>query len=117
MDNIKHKKLSLLNRVIFLMILSVSVSKDADHSQIAESFITFAGAKFNIISNGSSPNRYIWLHGDEKTAKMALEYHIKKYSGSAFFIENDTREIPFKSTIIDPNTPTAAASVTDAIPA
>tara|TARA_B100001142_G_scaffold269358_1_gene274984 strand:+ start:1077 stop:1844 length:768 start_codon:yes stop_codon:yes gene_type:complete len=103
MDNIKHKKLSLLNRVIFLMILSVSVSKDADHSQIAESFITFAGVKFHIISNGSSPNRYIWLHGDEKTAKMALEYHIKKYSGSAFFIENDTREIPFKSTIIDPN--------------
>ena len=54
-------------------------------------------------SNGNSSNRYIWLHGDEQTAKMALEYHIKKYQGIAFFIDSETREIPFQSTIIDPN--------------
>ena len=34
---------------------------------------------------------------------MALEYHIKKYQGIAFFIDSETREIPFQSTIIDPN--------------
>ena len=34
---------------------------------------------------------------------MALEYHIKHFAGLAFFIQNETREIPFKSTIVDPN--------------
>ena len=63
----------------------------------------FAGAKFNLVQNGDSPNRYIWLHGDEQTARMALEYHIGLYNGLAFFIESETREIPFKSTIVDPN--------------
>ena len=34
---------------------------------------------------------------------MALEYHIDRHGGIAFFIESKTREIPFKSTMIDPN--------------
>ena len=34
---------------------------------------------------------------------MALEYHMSLYNGLAFFIQSETREIPFKSTIIDPN--------------
>ena len=34
---------------------------------------------------------------------MALDYHIRHFAGLAFFIQNETREIPFKSTIVDPN--------------
>ena len=29
--------------------------------------------KFKVIKNGNSNRKFIWLHGDEKTAKMALE--------------------------------------------
>ena len=47
--------------------------------------ITFANAKFEIVVNGSSPNRFIWLHGDEQTAKMALEYHIKTSGNCVFY--------------------------------
>ena len=78
-------------------------SKDIKEDSFLPSQITFANAKFDLIINGNSPNRYIWLHGDEQTAKMALEYHIKNYQGVAFFIKSETREIPFESTIIDPN--------------
>ena len=64
---------------------------------------SLAGIPFDVIGDGKSNNRYIWLHGDEETARMALEYHMKYYSGLAFFIKNSMREIPYKSTIIDPN--------------
>ena len=60
-------------------------------------------AKFKVIKNGNSNRKFIWLHGDEQTAKMALEYHIKRYPGTAYLIENDSREINIKNGIIDPN--------------
>ncbi len=65
--------------------------------------ITFAGTDFTLVENGNSSIHYIWLHGDEKTAKMALDHHISHFPGRAFFIQNDNREIPYLSTIIDPN--------------
>ena len=83
--------------------MSFIIGSERDEKHISDSFIYFAGAKFNLVQNGNSPNRYIWLHGDEQTARMALEYHIKHFAGLAFFIQNETREIPFKSTIVDPN--------------
>ena len=91
----------LINICIFL-ILSVSIQpknnkpfKKVDMNP----FITFAGARFDVKENGESTNRYIWLHGDEQTARMALEHHIKKYQGIAFFIASKTREVPFKKLI------------------
>ena len=83
--------------------MSFIIGSERDENHISDSFISFAGAKFNLVQNGNSPNRYIWLHGDEQTARMALDYHIKHFAGLAFFIQNETREIPFKSTIVDPN--------------
>ena len=99
----KHRKLFLLNKLIFISFFSLPIANEIKENQFPYAYITFANAKYNIISNGNSSNRYIWLHGDEQTAKMALEYHIKKYKGTAFFIDSETREIPFQSTIIDPN--------------
>tara|TARA_B100001758_G_C18336282_1_gene571751 strand:+ start:226 stop:963 length:738 start_codon:yes stop_codon:yes gene_type:complete len=93
----------LLNRLFLYTIISIVYGSEIHDKQINKSFIMFAGAKFNLVQNGDSPNRYIWLHGDEQTARMALEYHIGLYNGLAFFIESETREIPFKSTIVDPN--------------
>jgi len=86
-----------------LLIISFILGSERDENHISDSFISFAGAKFNLVQNGNSPNRYIWLHGDEQTARIALDYHIRHFAGLAFFIQNETREIPFKSTIVDPN--------------
>ena len=99
----RHRRLYLLNRLFLYTIISIVYGSEIHDKQINKSFIMFAGAKFNLVQNGDSPNRYIWLHGDEQTARMALEYHIGIYDGLAFFIESETREIPFKSTIVDPN--------------
>ena len=99
----RHRRLYLLNRLFLYTIISIVYGSEIHDKQINKSFIMFAGAKFNLVQNGDSPNRYIWLHGDEQTARMALEYHIGLYDGLAFFIESETREIPFKSTIVDPN--------------
>ena len=99
----RHRRLYLLNRLFLYTIISIVYGSEIHDKQINKSFIMFAGAKFNLVQNGDSPNRYIWLHGDEQTARMALEYHIGLYNGLAFFIESKTREIPFKSTIVDPN--------------
>ena len=93
----------MLNKIFTLLIVSFIIGSERDEKHISDSFIYFAGAKFNLVQNGNSPNRYIWLHGDEQTARMALDYHIKHFAGLAFFIQNETREIPFKSTIVDPN--------------
>nr|MBT6369304.1 hypothetical protein [Candidatus Neomarinimicrobiota bacterium] len=65
--------------------------------------ISFAGVEFRIIKSGESDHRFIWLHGDEKTAEMALEYHIQHYPGSAFFIRSEDREISLATTKVDPN--------------
>jgi hypothetical protein len=65
-----------------------------DESKANNSFITFVGTRFNLVQNGNSPNRYIWLHGDEQTARMALEHHINYFGGMAFFVQSNNREIP-----------------------
>ncbi|GIR56889.1 MAG: hypothetical protein CM15mP64_3010 [Candidatus Neomarinimicrobiota bacterium] len=87
----------------FIILFNLTNAADSYESDIQKSNITFIGTRFNIIQNGDTPNRYIWLHGDEQTARMALEYHIDRFGGIAFFIESKTREIPFESTMIDPN--------------
>ena len=89
--------------IIYYLILSIVLGSERDQKMIDGSYIIFAGTKFNLIQNEMSPNRYLWIHGDEQTAKMALEHHIKYNGGIAFFIQNETREIPFKETIVDPN--------------
>ena len=86
-----------------ICLISNTLAFEPKTKHNSKTFINFAGVKYNLIQNGISPNRYIWLHGDEKTAEMALTYHIQNYNGIAFFIDNKTREIPYKSTIIDPN--------------
>ena len=100
----KPAKLSLLNKTAkLLVILTVLFASDREIPTESSTSISFAGIPFDVIENGVSDNRYIWLHGDEQTAKMVLEEHIRSFSGKAFFIKCDEREVPFESTKIDPN--------------
>ncbi len=100
----KPKRRFLLNRLILFGFTFVFIlgSENGEMDTLL-SLITFAGTDFNLVKNGNSSVHYIWLHGDEKTAKMALDHHISHFPGRAFFIQNDNREIPYLSTIIDPN--------------
>ena len=93
----------MLNKILTILFLSFLSGVDIDDDFRYQSNLTLAGIPFEVIGDGKSQNRYIWLHGDEETARMALEYHMQYYSGLAFFIKSKTREVPFKSTIIDPN--------------
>ena len=93
----------MLNKLLYLSIVSFIIGSEIDKKFDYKSSIIFAGVEFKLIKNGESPNRYIWLHGDEQTARMALEHHIGHFQGVAFFIQNKNREIPYKSTIVDPN--------------
>ena len=88
-------KLSII--LVFLQMTFVKMN-NPPHLELDVSI-----AKFKVIKNGNSNRKFIWLHGDEKTAKMALEYHIKRYPGTAYLIENDSREINIRDGIIDPN--------------
>jgi hypothetical protein len=65
--------------------------------------VQIAGIKFKIIQNGDGDRRYIWLHGDEQTARMSLENHMKNNEGRAFLVQGNVREADFFGGIIDPN--------------
>jgi len=97
------EKILMYKKILFIAGLSFLFAFEQELIPVQKSFITFVGVKFNLVQNGNAPKRYLWIHGDEKTAKMALENHIKNYQGTAFFIQNEEREIPFENTIIDPN--------------
>lgn len=66
-------------------------------------YIIIDTIEFKVVKKGNSDRKFIWLHGDEQTAKMALEYHINKYGGTAFFIMNNLRDVEFHGGLIDPN--------------
>ena len=65
--------------------------------------ISFGEISFQVVQKGKSGRHYIWLHGDEKTAKMALDDHMHRNEGKAFLILNETREVIVKDGLIDPN--------------
>ena len=66
-------------------------------------YIIIDTIEFKVVKKGNSDRKYIWLHGDEQTAKMALEHHINRYGGTAFFIMNNLRDVEFHGGLIDPN--------------
>ena len=51
--------------------------------------ISIGEISFKVVQKGTSDRRYIWLHGDEQTAKMALENHMSSNQGIAYFINNN----------------------------
>ena len=65
--------------------------------------ISIGEISFKVVQKGTSDRRYIWLHGDEQTAKMALENHMSLNQGIAYFINNNKREVYISDGMIDPN--------------
>ncbi|MEC7747258.1 MAG: hypothetical protein VYB68_06210, partial [Candidatus Neomarinimicrobiota bacterium] len=70
---------------------------------MSSSSVNFSSIEFEVIAKGESNNRFIWLHGDEQTANLAIRHHLKHYDGTAFLVKSKAREVPYRDTKIDPN--------------
>ena len=70
---------------------------------LVDDIVEVGGIKFKVVKKGNSDRKYIWFHGDEKTAKMALDHHMKTNEGTAFYIQNKLREVNLYGGLIEPN--------------
>lgn len=87
----------------FHFIISLLVGSDREKSKMSSTTINFCSIEFDIVKKGESNNCYIWLHGDERTANLAIRHHLKHYGGTAFLVKSKDREVPYRDTKIDPN--------------
>ena len=74
----------MLNKVVIFYLYIFCFVFSREENTYSRPYVEFAGARFRFYQNGDSPNKYIWIHGDEQTAKLALTHHIEKYGGIAF---------------------------------
>ena len=94
----------MLNSLFYIyFIISVLLGSEKEIPEIGDTSVSFAGIEFKLIKNGESKKHYIWMHGDEKTASMAIQYHLNHYAGTAFLIKSEEREVVYHNTKIDPN--------------
>lgn len=91
---------SLNNALKTFLLFSAGLAISPANPKIT---ISLSDIHFQVVEKGDSDHRFIWIHGDEKTAKMALDYHLKHFPGRAFFILSNEREVLVSSTRVDPN--------------
>jgi len=65
--------------------------------------VKMAGIQFRVVRRGSSPHRYLHIHGNETTARDVLMEQVNAHGGRALFIQSDTRNVPIQGGQIDPN--------------
>ena len=85
--------------VILLIISSINLSGNNE----INNFLDIAGVKFEILKNGESNRRYIWIHGDEKTSELLIRKYLMANDGTAYLINSAEREVLINGYIIDPN--------------
>jgi hypothetical protein len=62
-----------------------------------------AGISFRFKKFGPDRRRYLWIHGNERTALDVLTSHLPRAGGRAFFIRNGERNVGLLGGKIDPN--------------
>lgn len=65
--------------------------------------LAIAGMRFKIERHGRSRRRYLWIHGDERTARDVLLRHLKGTRGTAFLTTSVARHFALTGGRIDPN--------------
>ncbi|MBI4873830.1 MAG: hypothetical protein HY822_04260 [Acidobacteria bacterium] len=65
--------------------------------------LALAGMRFRIVRRGRSDRRYLWIHGDERTARDVLLEHLKTARGTAYLTTSLERTFPLLGGRIDPN--------------
>lgn len=65
--------------------------------------LKMAGILFRVVHRGTSPHRYLHIHGNETTARDVLMEQVNTHGGKALFIQSDVRYVPLKNGRVDPN--------------
>jgi hypothetical protein len=65
--------------------------------------VKMAGIEFRIVHHGSSPHRYLHIHGNETTARDVLMEQVNAHGGKGLFIQSDVRNVALQGGVIDPN--------------
>ena len=97
------KNILIIKKYLFLFYCIIIATIYANDKDQKNDFLSFAGIKFEIIENGESNRRLVWIHGDEKTAELLIRKHLKKNSGTAYLIHNIEREVVVNGFLLDPN--------------
>jgi len=64
----------------------------------------FAGIRFRMVNRGAAHGRhYLWIHGNETTARDALTEFLKTHNGRGYLTESPERNVPIDGGKIDPN--------------
>ena len=97
------KNILIIKKYLFLFYCIIIATIYANDKDQKNDFLSFAGIKFEILENGESNRRLVWIHGDEKTAELLIRKHLKKNSGTAYLINNIEREVVVNGFLLDPN--------------
>lgn len=62
-----------------------------------------AGIEFEVIRNGKSTRSYLFIHGNEETARQVLRNHMTRFKGTAHLVTGADRYVPIDGGKIDPN--------------
>jgi len=65
--------------------------------------VMMAGIQFHVVRRGSSPHRYLHIHGNETTARDVLMEQVNAHGGRALVIQSDARNVPLQGGQVDPN--------------
>ena len=65
--------------------------------------VDLAGIRFDVIRRRADRRRYLWIHGNEQTARQVLREHMRGAEGRAFLIDNGVRNVRFRGGQLDPN--------------
>jgi hypothetical protein len=65
--------------------------------------IQIAGIEFRQLKRGADRRRYLHIHGNESTARLVLEIHMRRVDGRAFLVRSQTRNVPLAGGELDPN--------------
>lgn len=61
------------------------------------------GVRWEVIANGSSKRRYLFIHGDEVTARQVLRAHMRTHKGVAHLVTGRDRLVDVDGGKLDPN--------------
>jgi hypothetical protein len=65
--------------------------------------VDLAGIRFDHIRRRSDRRHYVWIHGNEETARHVLRDHMRRVEGRAFLIRNRVRNVRLHGGELDPN--------------
>ena len=65
---------------------------------------TLCGIDFDVLRYAhKSPRRYLFVHGDEPTARDILQSYMYDHNGVAYLVKSTTRDVVIEGLKIDPN--------------